>query len=275
MNFVQKGKKQLNPTQLTPEGSKKLNTRDTITPWERNITMVKDLLDEIIYSEFPLVISPIFAHLGNKQPQGKPTKKKQAERKKITKPLSKKIIKLKKLGFKCGICTKEFSTPKLLNNHCSSLHPKLNLVCKESPCDFKTKLAQELKDHIKDMHERNVCKECNTITVGTAHKQNHENAVHGTETQPHATNKKPWIQPKKTFINRKIKKLQREVSILNKDGNIYNNLLTIPEIPDLEKIKKYFKTVTTEQCKAALDRLDKWVAKEKNQKQKLKFGKIS
>ena len=59
MNFVQKGKKRLNPMQLTPEGSKKLNTRDTITPWERNITMVKDLLDEIIYSEFPLVISPI------------------------------------------------------------------------------------------------------------------------------------------------------------------------------------------------------------------------
>ena len=158
--------------------------------------MVKDLFYEIIYSEFPLVISQIFALLGNKQPRGKPTKK-QAEREKITKPLSKKIIKLKKLGFKCGICTKEFSTPKLLNNHCSSLHPKLNLVCKESSCDFKTKLAQELKDHIKDMHERNVCKECNTITVGTAHKQNHENAVHGTETQPHATNKNHGYNQKK------------------------------------------------------------------------------
>ena len=64
---------------------------------------------------------------------------------------------------------------------------------------------------------------------------------------------------KKTFINRKINKLQREVSILNKDGNIYNHLLNIPEIPDLQKIEitHFNKTVTTEQCKAALDRLEK------------------
>ena len=69
---------------------------------------------------------------------------------------------------------------------------------------------------------------------------------------------------RKTFINRKIKKLQCEVSELNKYGNIYNNLINIPEIPDLEKIKIHFmRTVTAEQCKAALDRLDKWVAKEK------------
>ena len=66
------------------------------------------------------------------------------------------------------ICTKEFSSAKILNNHCSSLHPKLNLVCKE------TRFVQELKDHAKDMHERNVCKDCNTITVGTTHKTNHE-----------------------------------------------------------------------------------------------------
>ena len=64
------------------------------------------------------------------------------------------------------------------------------------------------------------------------------------------------MQPKKTFINRKIKTLQPEVSMLNKDGNIYNNLINIPEIPDLQIIKKYFnKTVTTGQCRAALDRL--------------------
>ena len=103
------------------------------------------------------------------------------------------------------MCTKEFSTAKILNNHCSSLHPKLNLVCKESTCDFKTKSEQELKDHAKDMHERNVCKDCNTITVGTAHKKNHENAIHGTEAQPPVINTKKWLRPKKTFINRKIK----------------------------------------------------------------------
>ena len=82
MELVQKGNKRLNTTQLNPEGS----TRDTNTQWERNITMVKDLIDEIICSEFPLIIAPIFAHLGNIQPKGKPTKK-QAERKKNTKTL--------------------------------------------------------------------------------------------------------------------------------------------------------------------------------------------
>ena len=69
---------------------------------------------------------------------------------------------------------------------------------------------------------------------------------------------------KKTFINRKVKKLQLEVNRLNKDGNIYNNLHNIPEIPDIQKIKEHFsKTVTTEQCTAALNRLDKWVARGK------------
>ena len=49
---------------------------------------------------------------------------------------------------------------------------------------------QELKDHTKDMHKRNVCKDCNTITVRTADKKNHENAIHGTEAQPPVINTK-------------------------------------------------------------------------------------
>ena len=97
-------------------------------------------------------------------------------------------------------------------------------MCKEPTCDFKTKFIQELKDHAKDMHERNVCKDCNTITVGTAHKTNHEKITHGIEgesehthpiTKPPVISKKGWVQPKKHFINRKIKKLQLEVSKLN------------------------------------------------------------
>ena len=69
-----------------------------------------------------------------------------------------------------------------------------------------------------------------------------------------------------------MQKLQLEVSKLNKDGNIFNNLLNIPEIPDLQKIKEHFnKTVTTEQCTAALNRLDKWVAKETKSKTESKI----
>ena len=90
------------------------------------------------------------------------------------------------------------------------------------------------------------------------------NSVHGKELQAPT---KVWVQPKKTYINRRVKTIQKEVNKLNKDGNIYNNLLNIPEIPDLDKIKKYFtKTVTAQQCRDALDRLDKWVAKEKASK---------
>ena len=107
-------------------------------------------------------------------------------------------------------------------------------------------------------------KVCDKITIGYAQKLHHENSVHGKESHAPA---KPWVQPKKTYINRRIKKVQKEVSDLNKDGNIYNNLLNIPEIPDLDKIKNHFtKTVTAKQCKEALDRLDKWVAKEKASK---------
>ena len=79
-------------------------------------------------------------------------------------------------------------------------------MCKEPTCDFKTKFIQELKDHTKEMHERNLCKECNTITVGAAHKTNHEKITHEKEregehshplTKPPAVSKKGWVQPKK------------------------------------------------------------------------------
>ena len=54
-------------------------------------------------------------------------------------------------------------------------------------------------------------------------------------------------------MNRKVKKLQIEVNKINKDGNIYNNLNSISEISNTQKIKQHFtKTVTTQQCKEAL-----------------------
>ena len=61
--------------------------------------------------------------------------------------------------------------------------------------------------------------------------------MHGKEFSAPA---KPWVQPKKNIQKRRIEKLKKEVSELNKDGNIYQT--------------------------EALDRLDKWVAKEKASK---------
>ena len=102
-------------------------------------------------------------------------------------------------------------------------------------CTFKTKLVKDLQDHTKEKHEKNVCNVCGTITIGTTHKLHHENSIHEKQLNAPA---KPWVQPKKTYINRRIKNIQKEVRKLNKDGNIYNNLINIPEIPDLDKIKK-------------------------------------
>ena len=66
----------------------------------------------------------------------------------------------------------------------------------------------------------------------------------------------------KTYVNRRVTKLQKEVNLLNKDGNIFNNLLGLPEKPDLVKIKEHFtEKVTEKESRAALDRLEVWVAK--------------
>ena len=92
MDFVVKRKKRLNSIQLTPAETKKVNNRVVKTTWENTVTMVKELLQEIIYSEFPLVISPIFAHLNPKK-SGNPAKKRKVEKKK---PLAKKLGKNKK-----------------------------------------------------------------------------------------------------------------------------------------------------------------------------------
>ena len=67
---------------------------------------------------------------------------------------------------------------------------------------------QALKDYKKEMHERNVCKDCNTITVGSANKTNHEKTTHGKDretahsqfqTEAPALNKKGWVQPPKNL----------------------------------------------------------------------------
>ena len=81
-----------------------------------------------------------------------------------------------------------------------------------------TKFEQELKDHTKELHERSIFKFCIIVTVGTAHKQHHENTIHGKETHPPVKNNKPWVQPKKTFINRKVKQLQKDVNHLKTKG---------------------------------------------------------
>ena len=123
------------------------------------------------------------------------------------------------------------------------MHPILNIDCNEPAFEYKKDNTQSLQDHKKKLHERNVCKDCNTITVGTAQKATHEKTVHGNEIViPHLHVSKETPAPKKrlgttkkTFIKRKVKKLQNEVDKLNKDGNIYNNLHNIPEITDTQK----------------------------------------
>ena len=156
-----------------------------------------------------------------------------------------------------------------MNTHCTKSHPAQNLLCTNAKCTFKTKLETALADHIRTEHARIECKDCGIITIGCAQKLHHENTVHGKETQTHP---KVWIQPKKTYIYRRVKVLQKSVNTLIKDNNIYNVLLDQPETPDVEKIKKYFTTTVTEkEFREQLDKLEKWVAKEKASKIKARI----
>ena len=62
-DFINKGKKRLNLVQLTADENKKLNTRVITTDRDKTVDMIREILSDIIYSEYPMKISPIFAHL--------------------------------------------------------------------------------------------------------------------------------------------------------------------------------------------------------------------
>ena len=130
---------------------------------------------------------------------------------------------------------------------------------------FKTKLEGELKNHIKSIHEQITCKDCGITTTGQTQLLEHENTVH---TKAEVEPTKKWVKPKKTFINRRVNKLQKEVTELkNNSNNLFNTLQGLPERPDLVKIKEHFTELKTEaESRAALDRLEVWVAKEKASK---------
>ena len=65
-DFINKGKKRLNLVQLTADVNKKLNTRLIPTDRDKTVDMIREILSDIIYSEYPMKISPIFAHLKSK-----------------------------------------------------------------------------------------------------------------------------------------------------------------------------------------------------------------
>ena len=75
-DFMTKGKKSLHSIQLIADVTKKSNTRLVPTNRENTVKIAREILREIIYSDYPLKISPIFAHLKSKKPKtGKKPKK--------------------------------------------------------------------------------------------------------------------------------------------------------------------------------------------------------
>ena len=66
-DFITKGKKRLHSVQLTANVTKKSNTRIVPTNRDNTVKIVREILRDIIYSEYPLKISPIFAHLKSKK----------------------------------------------------------------------------------------------------------------------------------------------------------------------------------------------------------------
>ena len=77
----------MNSVQLTADVTKKLNTRLIPTDRDKTVDMIREILRDIIYSEYPLKISPIFAHLKSK----KPKKLKNSKSKAPVKNLRKKV----------------------------------------------------------------------------------------------------------------------------------------------------------------------------------------
>ena len=107
ITFIGKGVKRKEETQITPQWTKKLNTRVTFKPMSKraknaNIKMVKELITDIIETIFPKQVSPMFAHLVSYKNLGKVSKK-PIELRKVLKQ-TKRLKKKKKLGFACGMC---------------------------------------------------------------------------------------------------------------------------------------------------------------------------
>ena len=71
MDFISKGKKRLNTVQLTTPENKKMNTSLIPTNRDKTVEMMREIISEIIYSNYPMKISPIFAHLKSKKPKTK------------------------------------------------------------------------------------------------------------------------------------------------------------------------------------------------------------
>ena len=71
---------------------------------------------------------------------------------------------------------------KKVNNHSSVEHPILKLNYKDPTCEYKTNNEQSLALHNKELHEKNLCRICNTITVGSPHRKDHEKTFLGPDT---------------------------------------------------------------------------------------------
>ena len=74
MDYINKGKKRLNIVQLTAPDNKKINNRLIPTTKDKTVEMIREIINEIIYSHYPMKISPIFDHLKSKKPKAKKPK---------------------------------------------------------------------------------------------------------------------------------------------------------------------------------------------------------
>ena len=76
MDYITKGRKRLNLVQLTTsDNNKKINNRIITTNRDNTVAMIREIIDEIFYSTYPIKIPSIFDHLKSKKPKVKKSQK--------------------------------------------------------------------------------------------------------------------------------------------------------------------------------------------------------
>ena len=76
MDYINKGRKRLNLVQLTTsDNNKKINNRIIPTNKDNTVEMIREIINEILYSHYPMKISSIFDHLKSKKPKAKKNQK--------------------------------------------------------------------------------------------------------------------------------------------------------------------------------------------------------
>ena len=85
--------------------------------------------------------------------------------------------------YKCEICPEDFSLKNELKDHIKRVHEKVRIECSVEKCDKTFLYKAEIRRHIKKFHvdhKPHNCQFCEKAFATSIHKTNHETLVHNT-----------------------------------------------------------------------------------------------